>query len=134
MCASTSLQKADFQSVYMSQNCGSFYWFITSSSFFFLLTQVEKRALSLIKAVISAKIRKKNHLKRTSKKNAILRHVNRLFVLFNGFSLTKRFKKEHEKLRPSTYKNETSVELVKKIVHGDHWLTVRLISDALQLN
>ena len=49
----------------MSQNCGSFYWFISSGSFFFLLTQAEKRAFSQLKALISAEVRKK----RTSKKN-----------------------------------------------------------------
>ena len=36
--------------------------------------------------------------------------------------------------RPSTSRDETNVELVKKIVCGDHPLTVRLISDELGLN
>ena len=36
--------------------------------------------------------------------------------------------------RPSTSRNETNVELVKKIVHGDRRSTVRLISDELGLN
>ena len=36
--------------------------------------------------------------------------------------------------RPSTSRNETNVELVKKIVRGDRRLTVRLISDEHRLN
>ena len=36
--------------------------------------------------------------------------------------------------RPSTSRNETNVELVKKIVRGDYRLTVQLISDELRLN
>ena len=53
----------------------------------------------------------------------------------------KRFKEGHEDVeddprgrRPSTSSNETNVKLVKKIVHGDCLLTVRLISDKLGLN
>ena len=38
----------------MSQNCGSFYWFFSSGSFFFLPTPAEKRAFSQLHAVISA--------------------------------------------------------------------------------
>ena len=37
--------------------------------FFVLLTQAEKRALSRLKSLISAEVRKKNHLKSTGKKN-----------------------------------------------------------------
>ena len=36
--------------------------------------------------------------------------------------------------RPSISRNKTNVELVKKIVRGDHRLTVQLISDELGLN
>ena len=36
--------------------------------------------------------------------------------------------------RPSTSRDETNVELVKKIVRGDRRLTVRLILDELGLN
>ena len=36
--------------------------------------------------------------------------------------------------RPSSSRNETNVELVKKIVRGDRRLTVQLISDELGLN
>ena len=36
--------------------------------------------------------------------------------------------------RPSTSRNETNVELIKKMVRGDRRLTVRLISDELKFN
>ena len=36
--------------------------------------------------------------------------------------------------RPSTSRNETNIELVKKMVHGNCWLTVLLISNELGLN
>ena len=49
-------------------------------SFFFLLAQAEKRAFSQLKAFISAEVRKKNSLKRTSKKNRNFRHVNWLII------------------------------------------------------
>ena len=53
----------------------------------------------------------------------------------------KRFKEGREDVeddprggRPSTSRNETNVELVKKMVRGDRLLTVRPISDELGLN
>ena len=47
----------------------------------------------------------------------------------------KRFK-EREDIEddPSTRRNETNVELLKKMVHRDCWLTVLLISDELGLD
>ena len=53
----------------MSQNCGSFYRLFSCSSFFFL-TSAEIRAFNGLKALFSALVsKKKNRLKRTSKKN-----------------------------------------------------------------
>ena len=53
----------------------------------------------------------------------------------------KRFKEGREDVeddprggRPSTSRNKTNVELVKRVVRGDRRLTVRLISDELGLN
>ena len=51
----------------MYQNYGSFYWLISSGSFFFLLTQAEKRAFSKLKFRISAEVRKKNRNFKTCK-------------------------------------------------------------------
>ena len=52
----------------------------------------------------------------------------------------KRFKEGREDVeddsrcgRPSTSQNETNVALAKKMVRGDRWLTVQLISDELGL-
>ena len=65
---------------------GSFQAVLFTGSFqavLFLLTPAEKRAFSQLNAVISAEVsKKKNRLKRTSKKKrtAILRRVNQLII------------------------------------------------------
>ena len=58
-----------------------------------------------------------------------------------AFIWHKRFKEEHEDVeddprggRPSTSRNETNVEFVKKMMHGDRQFTICLISDELHIN
>ena len=69
----------------MSQNCGSFYCFFFKR-FFFFLTLAEMRAFNRLKALSSALSqpkKKKSAFKEPVKRNAILRHVNRLIVFHN---------------------------------------------------
>ena len=63
------------------------------------------------------------------------------FAPINSFFWHKKFKKRREKVeddfrcgKPSTSRDETNAELVKKMVRGDRRLTVRLISNELKLN
>ena len=67
--------------------------------------------------------------------------IKQTLLRLTVFIWHKRFKEGSEEVeddprrgRPSTRKNETTVELEKKVVRGDCWLPVRLISNKLGLN